>query len=301
MAASLSWLFLPCTEPPHDAQCQHILAEWQNWDLCDHAPGVDDMVLMTGGLTNRSWALTLDSGEYVVRLSAANSQSLDICRETEYRIQQRAAQAGLAPRIRYRSADDSYWIVDRADGPELSECMRGSISTELMTILAQQLIRLHTLPFGPDLPELHVAVKAEHYWRAIEARWPGDWSQQRLPLQHLLAEAPGPERALCHMDPNPLNWRLHQGRWILIDWEYAAVGHPCWDIAGLAVSANMKAEQQQQWCALFGIDVMGKDWQRALLQEHYFAVLWYGVQGMIDQPRLVAELDELHRAARQLD
>ncbi len=281
-------------------ECQRMLADWQSWGLCEHPPGPHRMAALEGGLTNRSWSLTLDSGKYVVRASATNSETLDIRREAEFRIQQRAAQAGLAPRVRYRSPDDSYWIIDRANGPELAECISAGLDTGTMIALAQQLKQLHQLPFGPDLPELHVAVKADHYWRGIEARWPCDWSQQKLPLQHWLAEAPGPERSLCHMDPNPHNWRLHQERWLLIDWEYAAIGHRYWDIAGLAVSVNMNAAQQRQWCALFGIDVMDRGWQKALLQEHYFGVLWYGVQGLMDRTRLLAELSELHRAARQL-
>jgi thiamine kinase-like enzyme len=43
-----------------------------------------------------------------------------------------------------------------------------------------------------------------------------------------------------HIDPNPTNFlRLDDGTLRLIDWEFSAMVHPCWDLAAIALDTGL--------------------------------------------------------------
>lgn len=288
MATGLSWLdavwrgFISREGP----DIKPILDEWQQWGLCSQPPSSHSLLPLTGGLTNRCWLLHLDNGEFVVRVAAANTRELDIDREHEYRIQQRAAWHGLAPEIRYRSASDHYWLMEHIRGRQLA----GPPPADDLPELASCLQQLHQLPFSPDLPEIAIAAKGAHYWQGIQQRWPQDWSELLVPLQILLADNPGPERCICHMDPNPNNWRKDRSGWKLLDWEYAGIGHPLWDMVSFVLMGELNEAEQRYWCQLIQVDAGSHAWQRALLQMRYLNELWFAMQGLRTRPALESNL-----------
>src|SRR5258708_39248792 len=64
-----------------------------------------------------------------------------------------------------------------------------------------------------------------------------------LPLQRMLAAAP-PPAVPCHIDPTPHNLLAvpqpgRGERLYLIDWEYASMSEPAWDLANLAGEAGL--------------------------------------------------------------
>lgn len=73
------------------------------------------------------------------------------------------------------------------------------------------------------------------------------WRLRLHPLQRRLRRhgrwlrIPYGARRPCHGDPSPANFIRDgsDGRWYLLDWEYAGAGSPCWDLAVLAVEAEL--------------------------------------------------------------
>ena len=299
MATSLSWLdtvwrsFISREGP----SIKPILSQWQQWGLCSLPPETHSLLPMTGGLTNRCWLLHLDSGEFVLRVSAANRRELAIDREQEFRIQQRAAHHGLAPAIRYRSSNDDYWIMEHVRGRHLA----GPPPVDDLPDVASAMRQLHQLPWGSDLPEISIAEKAAHYWQGIRKRWPDDdWSRLQQPLQEMLSAAPGPERSICHMDPNPNNWRKSVAGWRLLDWEYAGIGHPLWDIASFSLMGELPTTRERYWCQLNHVDQQGTAWMRARLQMTYLNELWFGVQELHNRQRFLDSMNRLLEDSRRL-
>jgi aminoglycoside phosphotransferase (APT) family kinase protein len=58
--------------------------------------------------------------------------------------------------------------------------------------------------------------------------------------------ATAPPLAPCHNDPSPGNWLLARGTALLLDWEYAAMNDPAWDLACLAAEACFPAEADRR-------------------------------------------------------
>jgi hypothetical protein len=59
------------------------------------------------------------------------------------------------------------------------------------------------------------------------------------PVRLALLRNPMP-LAPCHIDPNPANFlRCADGRLLLIDWEFAAMEEPLWDLAAISMEAGL--------------------------------------------------------------
>lgn len=278
----------------HDIK--QILHDWREWGLCEKAPGFHRLLPISGGLTNRCWLLHLDSGDFVIRVSAVNTDALHIDRECEYRVQQRAARYQLAPAVRYRSRHDRYWIMEHVRGRQLA----GPPPDDDLPELAEALKVLHRMPWGPDLRQLRVDEAASYYWDMIIRNFPDDCWSLKNELQTALAPPPGSEQCVCHMDPNPNNWLKSRTGWKLLDWEYAAIGHPYWDLANFVLMGELPPASHDRWLSLHGIDASSLSWRRAWLQMQYLNELWYGAQQMRTARALDNALTRLCDAVRVL-
>ena len=80
------------------------------------------------------------------------------------------------------------------------------------------------------------------------------------------------------MDPTAANWIASEQGLVLLDWEYAALGHPLWDMAGLIQQANLSVKKKAKYCAIrLRPDA---SWYRAKAQLRYLEVLWYRAQNL---------------------
>lgn len=262
----------------------HLLDDWAKWKACDRRPDIGQIEPLPGGLTNQSFILHLDNGDYVLRLEAGNSDELDIHRDVEYLVHQQAAVLGLVPKILYRSRDDDkYWIRQYLDG----EVVRGdTLNDNVLDEMARLLHKLHQVHADERIPVLSISAKAQRYWLAIQQHASGqlppelDALYQRL--QRFLSRAPDDTLSICHMDPTLGNWIKTTNGLQLVDWEYAALGHPLWDLAALVQDAKL-SEQQQQRLLNHYFSGEGFDrhaWRHAQTQMKYIAALWYAAQGI---------------------
>ena len=71
---------------------------------------------LPGGCTNYTALATVDGERYVVRVASAKSAELRICRETEFRVWQAAADVGIAPTILHRDHDRGVLIYKFVEG-----------------------------------------------------------------------------------------------------------------------------------------------------------------------------------------
>ena len=262
----------------------HLLDDWAKWKACDRRPDIGQIEPLPGGLTNQSFILHLDNGDYVLRLEAGNSDELDIHRDVEYLVHQQAAVLGLVPKILYRSRDDDkYWIRQYLDG----EVVRGdTLNDNVLDEMARLLHKLHQVHADERIPVLSISAKAQRYWLAIQQHANGqlptelDVLYQRL--QRVLSRAPDDTLCICHMDPTLGNWIKTTNGLQLVDWEYAALGHPLWDLAALVQDAKLNEQQQQrlldQYFSGEGFDRHA--WRHAQTQMKYIAALWYAAQGI---------------------
>lgn len=268
----------------------NILADWQQWQLCEQPPTAEQIKAMPEGLTNQAFLLQLDSGNYVLRIASSNSEKLDINRHAEFQIHQCLAQAGLTAKIRYKAPDNSYWLRDYVEGRSLTAA---DLTMPNLRLMVQTLKQIHQLPVLLETPQLKIEDKAEHYWQMIEKNYSADVLKLRPELQHNLAGFPTGKLSLCHMDPTPANWiQTASGELVLLDWEYAAIGHPWWDIAALLQQAPLSQSEQQELLNSYGIHP-DQNWCLAQAQMDYMTVLWYGAQNYWAENKLKQALKNL--------
>ena len=268
----------------------NILADWQQWQLCNQPPSAEQIKAMPAGLTNQAFLLQLDSGNYVLRIASSNSEKLDINRHAEFQIQQCLAQVGLTAKVRYKAPDNSYWLRDYIEGRSLTAA---DLTMPNLRLMVQTLKQIHQLPVLLETPQLRIEEKAEHYWRMIKKNYSANLLSLRPELQQHLAGFPAGKLSLCHIDPTPANWiQTANGELVLLDWEYAAIGHPWWDIAALLQYAEISMVEKQELLNKYGIQ-LGQSWRLAQAQMEYMSILWYGAQGYQTEAKIKQELQNL--------
>ncbi|MCR8923001.1 phosphotransferase family protein [Dasania sp. GY-MA-18] len=259
-----------------------ILQNYASWGLASSAkPQL--LRQLEGGLTNQSFLLQLADECYVLRLFSPHSQQLNINREAEYRIASIAAQQGLSPQTIYLAPDHSYSISRYLDAELFNHSALSR--AEKLQRLAQCLQQLHSIHIDIELPQLIVSEKAQHYWQAI-AQLPAAaiYLQYKAPLQQYFKQLPvlAPP-VLCHNDLVVENILLGEQGLRLIDWEYAAMGNPYFDLAAVIINQQLNAENEQLFLGSYTKSVDLLALQQAKLQVRYLECLWWLMQSPLNK------------------
>ena len=194
----------------------------------DAIPGLSDARVeaqLSDGPTNASYLLEQAGAQYVLRLDKPGASKLQLNRSNEKQVCTAVADAGLAPEPLYfdpvagiylrRYLPGRSWVNSDLDNP-------GNLER-----LARLLRELHCLaPVG-------AAFRPRTAARRYAAQLGSEQSRSILRkaeklMQQITAGSAGP--ALCHNDLVCQNV-LEGERLMLIDWEYAGVGDPFFDLA----------------------------------------------------------------------
>jgi aminoglycoside phosphotransferase (APT) family kinase protein len=209
-----------------------------NEGLLQHVPGCENgdapysQELIGGGKVNRSFLVRTRRGRFVVRLNENTATDPGLDRERELLVQGVAANAGIAPQIIHVSADRSCLITEYLEGrlwtPHYFTRMRD------LRALGARLKTLHSL-VPPAAARFDPMVSARKYAEVILRSDPADSVRIGNLLERgeeALRRSGSRERA-----PRVVHSDLHHGnvltadRIYFIDWEFAHVGDPLWDLA----------------------------------------------------------------------
>jgi aminoglycoside phosphotransferase (APT) family kinase protein len=206
--------------------------------LLEHVPGCENgdapysQELIGGGKVNRSFLVRTRRGRFVVRLNENAMSDPGLDRARELALHTAAAGAGLAPHVVYAAPDQSCLITDYVDGrlwtPHYFTRMRDLRS------LGQRLRSLQAVA-APAIARFDPIASARAYADIILASDQDDEGR----IQFLLAGgAEALERSgTSRRAPTIVHSDLHHGnvltadRVYFIDWEYAQVGDPLFDLA----------------------------------------------------------------------
>lgn len=283
-----------------------ILDDWPLWQITSCQPDDIQLEKISGGMTNQNYLLHLDVGRYVIRFDAKNSAELDIDRNAEYRIHQMAAEAGLVNPVIYRNTNTPrYWIREYIQGKSLSvEALKNELiindahpnDTHLNQIVSV-LKTLHQIQPAHPLPTISLVDKAQQYIDIIcqLKDVSGALNNVLNKLLLILAEAPDKTRCLCHMDATLNNWIMASQGLRLIDWEYAGLGHPLWDLATVSIDGQLNEQQQHKMLQQYYSNETWNlsHWQLAKQQISALAALWYGAQRVWDIKTLESTLIQI--------
>ena len=247
---------------------------------------IDHLERIKHGLTNDSWLVRSDAGQFVVRRSNTSEESLQINRQSEALILEVVARAGIGPEVMHCDPA-GHLLVTRYAGPTWTE----SQATDPANIgrVAALLRRLHAIepPAGIQIVDLSRVV--EGYLLTLDQHGESNeaTSSQLRERAHEVTSFLGaaPETCLCHNDIHALNI-VDDGGLRLIDWEYAGLGERLFDLASICVYHRYSGARRE---SLLSGYLGGADGGRALQRLEaccwlfdYIRDLWTAVRELDD-------------------
>jgi thiamine kinase-like enzyme len=190
---------------------------------------------LDGGITNRNYRVRFGDADYVVRLPGKDTGLLGIDRDAERIANEAAARLGIAPEL---VAANRRSIVTRfvaGGGPVDPDALRANPAP-----VGRALLAFHesgvTLPTRFWVPEL-----LDDYARIVAERGgslPPEYAETQALAGRIAEVLPLTEPAPCHDDLLPGNLMTTDAgdTVLLVDWEYAGMGHPLFDLGNLAVN-----------------------------------------------------------------
>jgi len=180
---------------------------------------------LSGGLTNLNYKATTPSGTFVIRLFGRDAGLLAIDRETEQAATSMAARLGIGPEVVACAPREGYLVTRFLPGQQLTaEQMRAP------GVMAQVAATLRVLHQGPPIPgTLDPFAIAGRIKRAVS----------------FSLTAP------CHGDLLPANFIGYGGQIFLVDWEYAGMSDPRFDLANFSVNHDFGTDEDRELVRLY--------------------------------------------------
>jgi thiamine kinase-like enzyme len=232
-----------------------------------------------GGLSNHAWRVTAGQQRRFVRLARAGTEALGADLQAEARILQLVGAAGFAPAVVHCEPQQrllvTQWIEPAQRAPDWGD-------ERVVERIAGTMARLHRLSVPGNLRR----VRFDDQARMLERAWPATSASDPLvELQCVavevfarLADASG-VLALCHHDIHAQNVVLDaQLRPWFVDWEYAGLNDPVFDLASFVRQCEMPEDASGRLCAFYaqaGGEVGPVKLQRACWAFDYVQWLWY--------------------------
>ena len=204
------------------------------------------LTALSGGITNRNFLVSAEgtTQRWVIRLAGNDTYLLGISREVEHAATVAAAGVGVGPEVTAFIRPEGYLVTRFIDGSPVSdEAVR---QPETLRRVADSLRRIHD---GPAIPGLFVPLRiAEAYRGLAEARGVA------IPPEYELSAAIGRRIELaflaapvamrpCHNDLLNANFIDDGVRIRIVDWEYAGMGDPFFDLGNFSINHELTPEQ----------------------------------------------------------
>jgi thiamine kinase-like enzyme len=202
-------------------------------------------VPLDGGITNRNYRVRFGQRDCVLRVPGRDTELLGIDRAAERLATERAAALGIAPPL--IAADDECMVTEWLPGAPIdSGRLRADPSSA-----ARALRAFHDS--GLELPvRFWIHELLDDYARIIAQRGgelPDPYRRTQELVGRIAEVLPLTDPAPCHNDLLPGNilaTDADPGHALLVDWEYAGMGHPYFDLANLAVNNDLDEPAQDR-------------------------------------------------------
>jgi thiamine kinase-like enzyme len=213
-----------------------------------------------GGITNNNFRIDVGGNAFVLRIAGADTELLGINRENEYVANLTAGKLGIAPEVVYFIRPEGYLVTRFIDGrPILPAEMR---EPENLNRVTEVVRRIHGMPEIPGI--FNVFQIVEDYTdisRRYDVNFPENYDSLHKQMQ--AAEkafssqpvAPCP----CHNDLLNANFLSNSTLYVL-DWEYAGMGDPFFDLANFSDHHELTDEQDRWMLKCYFDEVKPSQW-----------------------------------------
>src|SRR6266550_6635281 len=210
--------------------------------LPELARGELTFIALSGGITNRNFLVTgaPDGSKFVLRLAGNDTHLLGISREVEHAATVAAAGVGVGPEVIAFVRPEGYLVTRFIEGRPIPEAeMR---TPERLRAVGDTLRRIHD---GPAIPGLFVPFRIVEAYRALALSRgvpiPPEYElaqaiARRIELACLTAPV---ELRPCHNDLLNANFIDDGERVRIVDWEYAGMGDPYFDLGNFSINHEL--------------------------------------------------------------
>jgi thiamine kinase-like enzyme len=210
-------------------------------------PGKDVAIEpLGGGITNRNFKVVTDGARFVLRIGGKDTDLLGIDRAAEHAASRIADDLGLGPEVVAFVEPEGYLVTRYVDGEV------GKVD------VARVGAALRLLHDGPAFPGRFDSFRVVEAYRATAAEHgvgvPSAYDRAReLANQIEQRRSYAPVRP-CHNDLLNANFIDDGVRLVLVDWEYAGMGDPFFDLGNFAVNHELTEESEQALLLAYGSD-----------------------------------------------
>jgi thiamine kinase-like enzyme len=213
--------------------------------LPELARGELTFTALSGGITNRNFLVSgaADGSRYVLRLAGNDTHLLGISREVEHAATVAAAGVGVGPEVIAFLRPEGYLVTRFIEGRPIPETeMR---TPDRLRAVGATLRRIHD---GPAIPGLFVPLRIVEAYRALAlargVRIPPEYElaqsiARRIELACLTAPV---ELRPCHNDLLNANFIDDGARIRIVDWEYAGMGDPFFDLGNFSINHELDSD-----------------------------------------------------------
>lgn len=242
--------------------CAELMPEWQGLDL--------KISVLTGGITNRLYRVQLsDGGDYVVRVYGPNTE-LFINRDVEMESIRRMEPTGVTPRLIRYLPEKNVTIVEFIPGTPFKNA--DFLKDELLEAAVRPIRLIHSS--GVQLPRLFDPLQEVRRLFKVLTRVGPDYPEfdirgtiSILDRISTIANIPHSEYLPCHNDLLADNFILVEDRdryrepVCLIDWEYAGMNTPYYEISDMFQEILMPREVEEKILRIY--------WEDHNMDEHF--------------------------------
>jgi thiamine kinase-like enzyme len=277
----------------HDPALLGVIAAVPEWAGLE--PEVTPITL---GITNRNFRVDIGGESFVVRLSGRDTELLGIDRAAEYEAASAAAAAGVAPEVfaylpEHRALVTRFIVADPLPEADLER-------PEILEAVVHAIKAIHAIPRIPSRFDPFRVVR--EYRHTAESRGVAippayhDALARADQIELAFRSAPIPERA-CHNDLLNANFLVREGHVFVVDYEYAGMGDPFFDLGNLSINNGMSEDAQRTLLELyFGRETPANAARLQLMRimSDFREAMW----GVVQQALSTLDFDYVDYAAR---
>ena len=206
------------------------------------------LTALSGGITNRNFLIRVAGSEerYVIRLAGNDTHLLGISREVEHAATVAAAGVGIGPEVTAFIRPEGYLVTRFIVGSKVSD--EAVHRPKTLRRVADSLRRIHD---GPAIPGLFVPLRIVEAYRALAMA-----RGVPIPPEYVRAAAVGRrieaafladpiELRPCHNDLLNANFIDDGARIRIIDWEYAGMGDPFFDLGNFSINHELTPDEDE--------------------------------------------------------
>ena len=243
---------MPGEQVLHGELYQHLVAALQR--VPETAGRNLTLTVLSGGITNRNFRVDASGTDerWVIRLAGNDTHLLGISREVEHAATVAAAGVGVGPEVTAFIRPEGYLVTRFIVGSPVSD--EAVHRPETLRRVADSLRRIHD---GPAIPGLFVPLRIVEAYRALA-------SARGVPIPPEYDLASGVARRIegallaapielrpCHNDLLNANFIDDGTRIRVIDWEYAGMGDPFFDLGNFSINHELTLDEDEVLLAAY--------------------------------------------------